>query len=70
LQNKSSHSDHRWLTPAEFGRLYGPADSNISALVAWLESRGLKLETVSPGRTNIAFSGTVSRVEQAFHIGE
>ncbi len=39
----------------------------MAALVAWLESHGLKLETVSLGRTTIAFSGTVSQVEEAFH---
>ncbi len=53
--------------PAEFGKLYGPADSDVAALVAWLESHGLKVETVSQGRTNIAFGGTVSQVEEAFH---
>jgi hypothetical protein len=68
LQEKSSPHYHKWLTPAEFGKLYGPADSDTSAIVAWLESHGLKLEMVSPGRTNIAFSGTVSQVEKAFHI--
>ena len=67
LQDKSSPNYHKWLTPAEFGKLYGPADSDVAALVAWLESHGLKLETVSLGRTNIAFSGTVSQVEETFH---
>ena len=67
LQDKSSPNYHKWLTPVEFGKLYGPADSDVAALVAWLESHGLKLETVSLGRTNIAFSGTVSQVEEAFH---
>ena len=67
LQDKSSPNYHKWLTPAEFGKLYGPADSDVAALVAWLESHGMKLETVSLGRTNIAFSGTVSQVEEAFH---
>jgi trimeric autotransporter adhesin len=67
LQEKSSPNYHKWLTPTQFGKLYGPADSDISVLVAWLESHGLTLETVSPGRTNIAFSATVSEVEQAFH---
>ncbi len=67
LQDKSSPNYHKWLTPAEFGKLYGPADSDVAALVAWLESHGLKMETVSLGRTNIAFSGTVSQVEETFH---
>ena len=67
LQEKSSTNYHKWLTPTQFGRIYGPADSDISVLVAWLESHSLTVESVSPGRTNIAFSGTVGQVEQAFH---
>jgi subtilase family serine protease len=67
LQDKSSPNYHKWLTPSEFGKLYGPADSDVAAIVAWLESHGLTLEAVSTGRTNIAFSGTVSQVEEAFH---
>src|SRR5271166_3767106 len=40
LQDKSSPNYHKWLTPQQFGELYGPADSDIVALVAWLESHG------------------------------
>ena len=67
LQDKSSPNYHKWLTPGQFGKLYGPADSDLSAIVAWLESHSLKLEEVSIARTNIAFSGTASQVEEAFH---
>jgi subtilase family serine protease len=67
LQDKSSPNYHKWLTPEQFGQLYGPADSDIAALVAWLESHGLQVDPISPGRTNIAFNGTVSQVEEAFH---
>jgi subtilase family serine protease len=67
LQDKSSPNYHKWLTSAQFGALYGPADSDVAALVAWLQSRGLTVDTVSAGRTNISFSGTVSQVEAAFH---
>jgi hypothetical protein len=67
LQDKSSPNYHKWLTPVQFGKLYGPADSDVAAVVAWLESHGLKLEEVSTGRTNISFSGTVSQVTEAFH---
>jgi hypothetical protein len=66
LQQKSSPNYHKWLTPEQFGQLYGPADSDVAVLVAWLESHGLTVEPLSPGRTNIAFNGTVSQVEEAF----
>jgi hypothetical protein len=67
LQEKSSPNYHKWVTPDQFGQLYGPANSDIAAIVAWLQSHGLTLESVSPGRTDIAFSGTVSQVEEALH---
>jgi subtilase family serine protease len=67
LQEKTSPNYHRWLTPDQFGKRYGPSDSDIAAIVAWLQSHGLMLESVSPGRTDIAFSGTVSQVEEALH---
>jgi len=67
LQDKSSPNYHKWLTPQQFGQLYGPADSDIAALVGWLQSHGFTVEPLSPGHTNIAFSGSVSQVEAAFH---
>ena len=67
LQDSASPNYHKWLTPDQFGRLYGPADADIATLVSWLQSHGLTVESVSPGRTNIAFSGPVSAIETAFH---
>lgn len=68
LQDKSSPNYHKWLTPDQFGDLYGAAEADIVTLTSWLESHGLKVETVSKGRTNIAFSGTVAQVEDVLHV--
>ncbi len=67
LQSPASPNYHKWLTPAEFGAEYGPADADVATLVAWLQSHGLAVEPVPAGRTDIAFSGTVSQVEAALH---
>ncbi len=67
LQDASSPNYHKWLTPEQFGKLYGPADSDVAAIVAWLESHGLQVEPTPAGRTSIAFNGTVSQVAEAFH---
>jgi hypothetical protein len=67
LQDKSSPNYHKWLTPAQFGKLYGPADSDIAAIVSWLQSQGLRVDGVSSGRTNIAFSGSIAQIERALH---
>jgi hypothetical protein len=57
---------HKWLKPDEFGRLYGPADSDVAAVEAWLESHGLTIGKVHAGRVAIEFSGTVGQVRAAF----
>jgi len=57
---------HQWLRPAEFGSLYGPADSDVAAVTAWLESHGLFVNKVHDGRQAIEFSGTAGQVREAF----
>jgi len=57
---------HQWLKPADFGRLYGPADSDVAAVTAWLESHGLTVNQVHAGRMAIEFSGTAGQLNEAF----
>src|ERR1700731_1429756 len=35
-QDKASPNYHRWLTPQEFGERFGPVQSDIDQVVAWL----------------------------------
>ncbi len=65
-QDKSSTRYHQWLTPAEFGALYGPADADIQAVTQWLGSQGFTVEKVYSGKTVIEFSGTAAQVRAAF----
>ncbi|HEX4321324.1 MAG TPA: chitobiase/beta-hexosaminidase C-terminal domain-containing protein [Acidobacteriaceae bacterium] len=58
---------HHWLTPEEFGRRFGAADSDVAALTAWLESHGFAVGKVHPGRIAIEFSGNAGQVKSAFH---
>ena len=60
-------SYHKWLTPDEFGRRFGAADSDVAALTAWLESHGFTVNKVHPGRVAIEFSGNAAQVDAAFH---
>lgn len=59
---------HRWLHATEFGKLYGPSDSDIAAITSWLQNQGFSIFEVSKGRVWIQFSGTVAQTEKAFHI--
>ncbi|MGD0293351.1 MAG: chitobiase/beta-hexosaminidase C-terminal domain-containing protein [Terracidiphilus sp.] len=61
-----SFSFHQWLTPQEFGRRYGPTDSDVAAVAAWLESHGLTVNHVHAGRLAIEFSGSAGQVSEAF----
>lgn len=66
-QVASSASFHKWLTPDQFGRQFGPSDSDIQAVTSWLASFGFQNIKVSRGRVTIEFSGTASQVEGALH---
>jgi hypothetical protein len=66
-QDKNSPNYHKWLTPEQFGEHFGPNDSDLQTVTAWLRSHGFRVEAPSGGRTVIEFSGFASQVEQAFH---
>ncbi len=65
-QSKSSPNYHRWLTPEEFGQLFGPSDRDIQAITTWLALHGFEVARVNKGRTIIEFSGTAAQVGEAF----
>ena len=66
-QDKSSPNYHKWLTPVQFGKQFGPADADIQTVTSWLASHGFQVARVSKGRTVIEFSGTAAMVQEAFH---
>jgi hypothetical protein len=66
-QDKSSPNYHKWLTPDEFGKQFGPADADIQTVTSWLQSHGFQINQVSKGRTVIEFSGTAATLQDAFH---
>ena len=61
-----SASYHHWLTPAQLGSQFGPAESDVQAVVAWLQSQGFAVSKVSQARTTIEFSGSAGQIESAF----
>jgi Pro-kumamolisin, activation domain/Bacterial Ig-like domain (group 3) len=65
-QYKGSPSYHQWLTASQFGLQFGPADSDIAAVVTWLRSDGFVVNQITNGRIAIEFDGTAGQVKQAF----
>ena len=64
---QGSPNYHKWLTPEQFGKIYGVADSDLSAVRSWLQSQGFKIEKVSASKNTLEFSGTAGQVGKAFH---
>jgi subtilase family serine protease len=65
-QDKTSPEYHRWLTPADL-RAYGPSQSDIDQVTAWLGRQGLRVNGVSPSGMEIDFGGSANAVANAFH---
>ena len=65
-QDKGSPNYHKWLTPEQFGKQFGPSDSDIQTITNWLQSHGFQVGTTK-GRSAIEFSGSASQVKEAFH---
>ena len=65
-QDKSSPNYHQWLSPADFGALYGPADEDVQAITQWLASQGFTINKVYSSKTIIEFSGSAAQVQAAF----
>jgi len=59
---------HHWLHAEEFGKLYGPSDADITAVTSWLQNHGFQIDEVAKGRVYIQFTGTVSQLQEAFHL--
>ena len=66
-QTKGSGNFHNWLAPDQFGKQFGPSDSDLQAVTDWLTEQGFQISKVSKGRTVIEFSGNVAQVRNAFH---
>jgi subtilase family serine protease len=57
----------RWLTPEEFGAMFGPTQQDVDTVTQWLQSQGMRLDSIARGRRFVEFSGTAAQVERAFH---
>jgi subtilase family serine protease len=65
--DSTSPNFHRWLTAAQLGETYGPAESDIAAVTTWLTAHGFTVNGIATSRMTIDFSGTAAAVNSAFH---
>jgi subtilase family serine protease len=65
-QDPASPLFHRWLTPEQFGEMFGPSKEDMDAVVSWLLAQGFKVDEIAAGRLSITFSGSAAQVQRAF----
>jgi pro-kumamolisin-like protein len=65
--DRRSANFHQWITPEQYGSLFGPAPEDISQVTNWLTQRGFTVNRVAAGRTFIDFSGNAGQITAAFH---
>ncbi len=66
-QTPGTANYRRWLTPAEFGQTFGPADADVQTVTAWLQQQGFQVERIASARNIIEFSGSAGQIRTAFH---
>ena len=67
LHTPGSASYHKWLTPAQFGKQFGPSDQDVATVESWLQSHGFNVTKVNGGRQSLEISGNVAQFRSTFH---
>ncbi len=59
---------HQYITPQEFADRFGADQATIDATVAYLQSQGLQMQSISPNHLFIDASGSVANAQRAFNV--
>jgi subtilase family serine protease len=68
LYDPSSSDYHHFLTVGQFTEKFGPTQEDYDTVLRYATANGFKVVGTSPNRLNIDVTGTVSNIEQAFHL--
>ena len=67
VHTPGSPNYHKWLTPDQFGKQFGPSDQDLATVESWLSAHGFEVSDIKPGRQVIEFTGSVAQLRSAFH---
>jgi hypothetical protein len=67
LHTPGNSNFHKWLTPDQFGKQFGPSDQDIATVETWLTGHGFSVKGVNPGKQTLEFSGNAGQFRSAFH---
>ncbi|HEX6494934.1 MAG TPA: Ig-like domain repeat protein [Acidobacteriaceae bacterium] len=65
-QDPKSSNYHKWLTPQEFGKRFGVADSDVQTVTSYLSSQGMSVGRVFSGRMAIEVGATAGQIRSSF----
>jgi len=68
LYDPSTPSYRQFLTVEEFTARFGPSQEDYDAVIRFAEAHGLTVVGTSRNRMNLEVVGSVSSIEQAFHL--
>jgi subtilase family serine protease len=68
VNDSTSASYHRFLTPEEFTTRFGPTQEDWDALVAFAKASGFQIAGGSRDAMDLRLIGTVANIEKAFHV--
>ncbi len=66
LHDPASPQFHQFLSPQQFGALFGIAAADLDVVTGWLTGHGFRVNFIYPGNMLIDFSGTAGQVKGAF----
>lgn len=67
MHTPGSANFHKWLTPDDFGKRFGPSDADVAKVEGWLSSHGFSITKLNPGRQTLEFVGTAGQFRDTFH---
>ena len=68
LYDPRSAKFHKYLSVSEFTARYAVTASDYATVVAWVKRNGLTVTAQTPNRRLLAVEGSVSTINQAFHV--
>jgi subtilase family serine protease len=68
VQDPTSSSYRRFLTPQEFTARFGPSPENWEALIAFAKASGFEIISGDLKGRDLRLTGTVANIEKAFHV--
>ena len=67
-QDPSAPEYHRWLSPTEYERRFGPTQGDVDDVTHWLKRKGFSVTFASASQERVAFEGEVATVQGAFRV--